>query len=359
VSSTIGIDALLAFAVTMALVPVAIRASVRWRIFDRPGPLKIHSRPTSRLGGVAIVLAIALSSFLASPREALRIWPFFAALAIVWIASLIDDVRSLSAAIRLVAQISAALILWFGGWHAPWPHVTNHAALNAMAMCLIVIVFVNSLNFLDGADGVAAGVAALISVGYAAALWPLHEPGAAVIAVSAVAGCLGFLIYNFPAPAARIFMGDTGSASLGLILAFLALSFWRSAPITATRTVFPLLIAALPLLDAALAILRRLWQRRSPLFGDRAHFCDLLRAKHISAAGVAFICYGVTLIFVTIACLSLRSNSVMFWIAATAAVILFLLVSVRLGSLRRQDSTPVITARKEMKVLAGFGRRVI
>lgn len=360
-TSQISVASALAFAITLLFVPLVMHACKRWQLFDCPGALKIHSRPIPRLGGVAIVLAIVLSSFVVSPRAALRIWSFFAALLVVWIASLIDDVRSVSAVARLAAQVSAGVILWFGGWHAAWLGMPNHPALNATVTCLIVIAFVNSTNFWDGADGLAAGVSALIAAAYGVTFPSLHEGGSAVIASCVAASCAAFLFWNWPP--ARCFMGDCGSAALGLSLGFLALSFWRSAPITPPRMIFPLLVAALPLLDAALAIARRLLAARSPLYGDRAHIYDLLRAQGIRPANVALICYGVTALFVAIGLAGLRSNSRNFWSAASAAFFALLVLAVRLASLQSEDRCEGekgnSASKEETKRLAATGGRAV
>src|ERR1700689_3379804 len=119
---------------------------------------------------------------------------------------------------RLLAQIGGALLLYFGGWRLPF---SSSAALAIVAQCLFVIVFVNAFNFLDGADGLAAGITAVVALRDGA------MPGVGVrvlgfaVAWSLGGACVGFLVFNFPP--AKIFMGDSGSTVLGFSAAFLGL----------------------------------------------------------------------------------------------------------------------------------------
>lgn len=341
----------LAFLLTLLLVPVVIHLCNYWQLFDRPGPLKIHSRPLPRLGGVALVLAISASVLVAQPKTAARAWPFFAALALVWLTGLIDDVRSLSALFRLAAQISAGVLLWRGGWVAPF---SGTGLVNLFATCTVVIAFVNSLNFIDGSDGLAAGVAGIISVAYALALSPRADALSAVFACATAGACLGFLPYNF-APA-KIFLGDSGSTALGFCIAFFSLDFWRSSRPALPLMLFPVLVAALPLLDGALAMARRFLGGTSPLHGDRGHLYDRLLARGWSPRKVALTFYAITAALAALARWGVRRESPEFWLAAALSAFLLILCAVMLGSLRPESksSLPRVPAREIRKDVASL-----
>ena len=345
-----GIAASLAFFLTVLLVPVVIRMCERWQLFDRPGPLKIHARPVPRLGGVALVLAISASIFAAAPHDAIRAWPFFAALALVWLPGFVDDLRGLSAPLRLAAQIAAGIVLWRAGWAVPVP---TNGMISALATCLALTAFVNSFNFLDGADGLAAGVAGIIATAYAVAPLLFVSPFAVVVACGIAAACGGFLIFNYPP--ATVFCGDSGSTALGLSIAFLALDFWRSNSVTPSRIIFPLLVAALPLLDATFAVIRRLVAGGVPWRGDRCHLYDLLRAAGWVPRRVALTFYTVTAALAAIALWGLRQESVGFWLAAVLSVCVLVVLGVRLGVLRKRGETsaPQNMSRVMKKETAG------
>jgi len=328
----------IAFLLTLVFVPIVVRFCNARRLLDQPGPLKIHRRPLPRLGGVAIIGAIVITAFVGSGPPSVRAWPFFAGLAVVWIASLVDDIRSLSAAVRLAAQLAAGISIWLAGWRVPlfsWP---DGKILSLLATCILVAGFVNALNFLDGSDGLAAGVSAIIAAAYALVFLSAGDARCAVLASAAAGACLGFLAYNLPP--AKIFMGDSGSAALGFLIAFFALESWRARPLTPPKLLFPFLIAALPLLDAAFAILRRVLSGSSPLYGDRFHLYDLQLRRKWSPRNVALFFYVVTIFFAAVALWGAWRERAHFPIIACAGLALLAGYMLRLGSLRTEVETP-------------------
>ena len=330
----------MAFLFTALLVPIVIRLCRRWNVLDQPGPLKIHSRPVPRLGGVALVLAISAGAFAASQAVAVREWPFFAALALVCVTGLIDDLRGLSALIRLASQIIAGGMLWYAGWRVP---IFPATGLNLIATCLFVAAFANSFNFLDGADGIATGVACIIAAAFAALPGASGTTFGRAVAWSVAGACIGFLLFNFPP--AKIFLGDSGSTAVGLCVAFLGLDSYRSNPGTLPQMLFPILAAALPLLDAALAILRRVRHGVSPLYGDRSHIYDLLLARGLSSRRVAVICYAVTAAFAALGFWGEWRASPQFWVVAISSLGLLMYAALKLGSLRAEDQNPPVSGR--------------
>jgi len=272
----------------VALAPLVRRLCFRWSLFDPPGHLKIHSEPIPRLGGVAIACAL-VAGIVAAPHGTRSGSLFFAAaLGLLWLAGFVDDLRELEPVFRLLAQIGSGVLLYAGGWRVA---VFSSRSFGVFAGCLFVILFVNAFNFLDGMDGLAAGITAVIALGYALI------PGVALsalgyaVAWSLVGACVGFLFFNFPP--AKIFMGDSGSTVLGFSVAFLGLDFIGARGAEGSL-LFPFVITALPILDALLAVMRRVARGRSPLRGDRGHFYDGLLAGGWTARRVAVSCYFLT-----------------------------------------------------------------
>jgi UDP-GlcNAc:undecaprenyl-phosphate GlcNAc-1-phosphate transferase len=334
-NANVILEVAVAFVVTVLLTPLLIWLCHRWQVLDFPGRLKIHARPIPRLGGVAVALAIALAAFLRHPLAAKLEWPFFASLALIWASGLVDDIRGLSPILRLAAQVVGAIFLWTAGWRVPMP---LGDIPNLLLTCLFLIAIVNSLNFLDGADGIAAGVAGIIAIAYAMFPGAAGNPFASGVAFSLAGACAGFLSYNLSP--AKIFLGDSGSNALGLVIAFLALDFWRSQPaaVTVPALLFPLLLCAMPLLDAAFAILRRAGRRSSPLKGDRSHFYDLLLARGLSPVQVALFCYMVAIV---LAGISWKERGMSPAEASAVSVLSFAalaVIEVRLGSLRLAEN---------------------
>ncbi len=327
------IAAAAAFASTVALVPAVRALCIRLRLFDSPGHLKTHVQPVPRLGGAAIFVAVLTATILADPHRALPAWPFFAALALVFAAGFADDLLGVSPTFRLAAQFAAGVLLWTGGWRFA---LFGSSALGVVAVCACVAALANAVNLLDGMDAIATGTAGVIAFAYLALPAAFLSPFARTVAWTLAAACAGFLIYNWPP--AKLFLGDGGSNTLGFVIAFLAVDFYRARPATNSALIFPLLVAAVPLLDAVFAALRRLRNRGSPFQGDRRHIYDLMAAHGWPIRRIAFSLYAITAAFAAIGRYAVRSSSWWSWIGEVAGVGLFLCVAVRLGSLRADTS---------------------
>jgi UDP-GlcNAc:undecaprenyl-phosphate/decaprenyl-phosphate GlcNAc-1-phosphate transferase len=182
----------------------------------------------------------------------------------------------------------------------------------------------NSFNFLDGADGVCAGVAGIIAVAYALLPEEVGSEFGHVLAWSVTGACVVFLRFNLPA---KVFLGDSGSTALGFTVAFVGIDLFRhSGSATNSTLLFALLVSALPLRSGV-----------SPLHGDNAHLTDLLREREWPRRRVALACCGVTTIFAVIGLWGLRVACAYFAAGAACSTTILAFVLVRLGSLRRQD----------------------
>lgn len=321
-----AVAAIASFAVVVAATPLIIRLCHRTGVLDQPGPLKIHARPIPRLGGVATGIAIA-AGMIAARLSVQTHLLVISAFALVWLTGLLDDLRALSPLLRLTAQVLGAYLLWKAGFGLP----VASGVLSLLGTVVVVVVFVNSLNFWDGLDGLAAGSAAIAAAAFFFALQRSHHTAAA-LACSTAAACAGFLTFNFRG---AVFMGDSGSTLLGFALAFLSLDFYRSNRITLAIAAFPLFLAALPILDAGLAIIRRVRNARSPALGDRCHLYDLLLTRGWRARNVALTLFAVAALLAAFGWLAVQTEKRAF--IASGALILagLLLIGIRLGALRR------------------------
>jgi len=280
------------FGTTCVSLPIILKFARRHQVYDPYGPLKIHTVPTPRLGGVAIAAGLVAGTFV--PASQVESEVVFLSLSVVWLAGLIDDVFGLSPLPRLIIQVAAAVPICLAGWSVP----IGPTWLNLLLTILFIVCFINALNMLDGADGLAAGVASIIALAFILLTSPRIDLWARVLEFSLVGGCVGFLLFNFPP--AKIFMGDSGSTVLGFILAILSLNFYRHRPSGHDSVLIPLLFAGVPLLDAAFAVVRRLRSGISPFEGDRGHFYDLLLKSGWSAREVAFASYAATIMLVIV-----------------------------------------------------------
>ncbi|GIW26151.1 glycosyltransferase family 4 protein [Meiothermus sp.] len=244
------------------LVGLSIPLARTLGIVDRPGAIKIHTRPTPRFGGVGIVASVALWGYF---TQALTGWALLGLLVIALTGAL-DDRFGLSPRLRLLAELLAGLAL---GWHF-WGLLGWVGLVLALAL---VPVMSNAVNLIDGMNGLASGSALISVVGLAVLLWGSSE----IPLTLALAGSLlGFLLWNFPQ--ARTFMGDSGSLSVGYLLALL----WLTAAAQSwTAFLAAGVMLSFPLYDMAAGIIRR-WRRGKPIFdGDRDHTYDRLNQLHL------------------------------------------------------------------------------
>jgi UDP-GlcNAc:undecaprenyl-phosphate GlcNAc-1-phosphate transferase len=309
--------------------PVVLWLANRNHWFDDNGPLKIHTRPIPRLGGISIALGLCWVLFIGRDNPPTFRWPVIATFFIVWATGLLDDLVNLPPIARLAVQLGAGAALGLAGWRFG---LTGSPIADIVATSILVATFINAFNLLDGADGVAGGVALTVAVGYACLPTGQLTPDGRHLALALAACCASFLLFNFPP--ARVFMGDSGSTLLGLAIAFLGLDFSKSDASSSARLVFPITVSALPIVDLCLAILRRARRNRSLFEGDRQHFYDLLLQSGWPSRRVAIVCSLLNAAFVAIGLIGIRESTEMFLILATLGTCSLTYAAISLGSLR-------------------------
>jgi UDP-GlcNAc:undecaprenyl-phosphate GlcNAc-1-phosphate transferase len=295
--------AAVSFVVVVVATPVVKRLAPLVGAVKVPGDRHIHAAPTPELGGLAmlagVLAAMAVASRLDAFGELFRTTsePETVVLAalIISLVGVVDDTRTLSPGTKLAGQVLAAgtLVLFgltinfvyipLGGPGSIFSLSPDAAALLTI---LAVVAMINAVNLVDGLDGLAAGIVAIAATALflyiqlapsgELALTPAVSSASLVLA-TVVGACLGFLVYNFNP--ASIFMGDTGAMLLGLLMAAAGVSaigntaeptradfFVASVPV-----LIPALVLAVPFLDTALAILRRVGSGRSISSPDKKH----------------------------------------------------------------------------------------
>jgi UDP-GlcNAc:undecaprenyl-phosphate GlcNAc-1-phosphate transferase len=257
-----------ALAASAILTPFISRTAVRVDILDRPGGRKLHATAVPRLGGVAVGLgltvALGVSMILdanaPAPQQAMAmLLPIIAGALLVFAIGLWDDIDPRSATFKLCVESAAAAIVVAAGIRITQVTVFESTydlgLLAAPVTVLWILVITNAFNLVDGLDGLAAGLVAIAGATCAAILIARGEEAAARVLVALVGAVIGFLAYNLHP--ARIFLGDSGSLLAGFLLAVTAITGQQKGA-TTLATGVPLLIFALPLLDAAVTVVRRL-----------------------------------------------------------------------------------------------------
>jgi len=242
-------------------------------VVDNPDARRLNRRPIPRLGGLAIFMGILVPSlaFLDLNGEMRGI---LLGAAVACVVGAVDDFRGLSPVAKLAGQVLAAAIptafgVWIDHFTLPFVGAVDLPAYVGVPLTIIWIVAVmNTVNFLDGMDGLASGVCAISGVTFAVIALSLGKVDGAVLSAIVAGACVGFLRHNFfPA---RIFMGDSGALVLGFTLA--AVSVAGLLKTASTVVLFlPLLVLAVPIIDTSFVVLKRLKYRQPISAADRSH----------------------------------------------------------------------------------------
>jgi UDP-GlcNAc:undecaprenyl-phosphate GlcNAc-1-phosphate transferase len=280
--------------VSFLLTPVVRHMAARLGAVDVPNDRKVHSEPTPTMGGVAMYIAFvaALATAWALPdfrelfRESSEPLGILGAATVLIILGVIDDVRGMKAPTKLAGQALAAGVLVLGGvqvfyfWLPGVGVLSLSTELSAIITVLWTIAVINAVNLIDGLDGLAVGVTTIAAAGFFVYAFRTTEgiaTTAELITAIVIGAGLGFLRHNFHP--ARIFMGDTGSMLLGLLLASATVSgisrttdpkFIDVAGFV-VPVLLPIFVLAIPLADASLAIMRRVRGRRPVFHPDKQH----------------------------------------------------------------------------------------
>lgn len=240
------------------------------------GNRHIHKKPTPRLGGLAIYFGFLCAVFLFTELT-YTLRGILLGSALIVLLGAVDDKRKLGAWTKLLFQIVAAVIAVLHGVTIEMLRdptsltESGFLVLGALAVPVSIIWIVgitNSVNLIDGLDGLAAGVSVISSIAMFVVAMLSDEINVALVIAALIGGCLGFLPYNLNP--AKIFMGDTGSLMLGYLLA--TISIVGMFKLYAVFTfIVPVIALALPLFDTAFAIIRRLLNKQSPFCADRRH----------------------------------------------------------------------------------------
>ncbi|MFI6844860.1 undecaprenyl/decaprenyl-phosphate alpha-N-acetylglucosaminyl 1-phosphate transferase [Kitasatospora sp. NBC_00085] len=295
----------------------------------------VHREPTPRLGGIAMFGGLCAGILVASQLDNLSkvfsqgtdIRALLSGAGIMWLLGVLDDKWGVDALVKLGGQmIAAGVMVWQGVTviTLPVPGVGAVAVSPTQGMVIsvtLVVVMVNAVNFIDGLDGLAGGmvcIAAMAFFLYSYRLWygyTISDAAPAVLfSVLLIGMCLGFLVHNLHP--ARIFMGDSGSMMLGLMLAVAAISITgrvdpdlitsetgsQTATVHALVPIYiplllPLTVIALPLADLLLAVVRRTWAGQSPFAADKRHLHHrLLQVGHSHSRAVLIMYFWAALI---------------------------------------------------------------
>lgn len=302
------------FAVNLVATPLILRLAHKKAWYDAKDHRKIHTENTPRLGGVGIVTSVLLATVVAlalAPGFGLetatlaRLWPVPFGLLMIHLLGLIDDFVNLPALLKFFIQLSSAAVVTVGFriQTIPIPLTNTVIDLGIFAFpitMLWIVAVANAVNLIDGMDGLAGGVAAFAAFFTALSALLAGDAAAAFFSLALLGALVAFLTFNFPP--AKIFMGDSGSLSLGFVLAVIPLI--RSGSSGSLWSLVPMITLLLvPILDTTMAILRRIKNGRSILSPDREHIHHKLLDVGLGNRKILLVVYStcVVLGFATLA----------------------------------------------------------
>lgn len=302
-----------AFAVAAVVVwfstPIIRRLGLSAGLTDKPNDRKMHSTPVVRLGGVSIFLGTLCALLLVwwsgwfgvlPPVKEYEVWGVTIGGVAFFLLGLADDLLQLPAPFRLFMQLLISAIAWQVGVRiefisVPFVGIVQFGWLSLPITMLWLAGMVNAINWIDGLDGLAAGVTTIASAVLLVTSLFMQQPAAALIAAALSGGCLGFLRYNFkPFSSAEIFMGDGGAYYLGFTLAGVSvIGLVKTAAVAAV--ILPYFILAVPILDGLAVILQRLSKGEPVMSAGKHHLHHRLVRAGISKRNTVLFIYTLTL----------------------------------------------------------------
>ncbi|HGJ66345.1 TPA: undecaprenyl/decaprenyl-phosphate alpha-N-acetylglucosaminyl 1-phosphate transferase [bacterium] len=351
----------ISFLISLIIIPLLRQTAIEGNVLDQPDERKIHRMPLPRLGGIAIAIAFFFSigtgyTFFAKEQYySESIIGICIGASIIALVGLWDDIRGLTALKKFLGQIAAILATIPFGFiikelNVPFVGIIE---VNSIVGLLLVIFWIvgimNTINLIDGIDGLAAGV--IIKIAGALFIISLltNQIQMAVICVVLIGAVAGFLRYNFPP--ATIFMGDCGALLLGFITSVVAIKVLFQNPNLNSSSVAPVLIFGLPILDTTWAIIRRLLNRQAFFNADLGHLHHRLLAISKKQTKATLMLYLLNLISISSGIVVIFSNnSFVTLFICVFMLIIGILVILALRQIPTQNEAICIKNLKEKNI---------
>lgn len=291
------IGAIISYLLGVFIVPLVISYSKKQGLIDEPNERKIHKKPISRLGGIAIwsstMLTFLFLVFLSYYPYGSLLSGILLGSSLMFFLGLIDDIYTLNAKFKLFIQIAIATLVYLLGvkidsFIIPFGSEVHLGHFSYIITVLWIVGISNAVNFIDGIDGLAGSVITVnsITLGIIAVAMIPPNPISALIAFILAGSMLAFLTYNFNP--AKIFMGDSGALFSGFLLATLSITGVMKG--AALAILLPFVVLAVPIIDITYASLRRISKGKSPFVADAEHIHHkLLKAGFTQNMTVAIL----------------------------------------------------------------------
>ena len=310
---------------------MVISFSKKEGLVDVPNARKIHTKPISRIGGVAIwgstmltFLCLVLMSY----------YPYGKLLSgillggsLMFLLGFVDDVYGLNAKFKLFMQLSIATVVYLLGVQIDSVPFLGDIGLWSYPITMLWIVGIsNAINFIDGVDGLAGSVITVnaITLGLLAVTLSPPSPISALIGFILAGSMLAFLTFNFNP--AKIFMGDSGSLFSGFLLATISITGVMGMKFATLAILLPFVVLAVPIIDITYSSLRRIFKGTSPFVADAEHIHHKLLHAGFSQKKTVVILTSVAIISGGLACLFASHNAIIYYFYLTLALVIVMLL---------------------------------
>lgn len=335
---------IIAVFISLFMTPAAKKVAVSLGAVDIPKDnRRVHKRPMPLMGGLAIYVSVIVSSLAFLPVDKTLISIIIGG-TLILISGIIDDMKGLSPKAKLAFQVIAAVVLIYGDVKIdavtnPFGGPGSVLVLDGFSIPLTifwVVGITNTLNLIDGLDGLAAGVTMISSLSFLFVANRFNYLPIMIMSAIVAGSCLGFLPYNFKP--AKIFMGDTGALFLGFILAALSIEGVMKSVAT-IAVIVPIIILGVPIFDTTFAIFRRLLNGKSIAEADKGHLHHRLLQRGFSQRNTVLILYTISAAFGICAILisSIDSKKAVMFSVIICIIIILLAMKMGLISSKKED----------------------
>lgn len=333
---------IVAIILSLILTPMVRKLAIKIGAVDIPkDDRRIHKEAMPLMGGLAIYLSVIITILIFMPLNKSLISILLGS-SIILLAGIIDDLKEISPKLKLIFQILASFILIWGDIKIDY--ITNPFSESLLPFNLswlsipITIIWVvgitNTLNLIDGLDGLSAGVAMISSFAFMLVAHKFNNISVALLSAILAGASLGFLPYNFNP--AKIFMGDTGALFLGFMLAAISIEGVMKSVAT-IAIIVPIIVLGVPIFDTAFAIVRRFISGKSIMSADKGHLHHRLLNRGFNQRQTVLILYAISAAFGVFAVVVAKANSVRAVCLSILLVIIAILIAIRLGVLVNKD----------------------
>jgi UDP-GlcNAc:undecaprenyl-phosphate GlcNAc-1-phosphate transferase len=324
---------LFSWSLAAVLTPIAIQLSFATRCIDQPSGRKDHQIATPLLGGLAIIGAFGISLLISfhysAPMKGVGLGGL-----LIWLTGIIDDRYEISARLKLVAQLAAvAILLAFGVQFTFLPNTPVGVAGEFVLTAIWVVGITNAVNFLDGMDGLAPGMSAIIAGFLALVALQTQQFYFSIVSLALFGACIGFLPFNFRwNKPARIFLGDNGATFLGFILASAAIMGDWAEDDTAALIV-PVVLMGVPIFDMTMTTVTRFGTGKVRTLGQwlsytgRDHLHHRLASLGIGRSTAVLVIWGLTLFLGITAVMLTHAEGIFALLMLVQAAMLLTLVT--------------------------------